>query len=73
MLENILELEGAQKLSKNEQKSVQGGKIVCDDPVPGGWDAGANGGQVWTRNCKQKFLGITIRNFKNVFTTDFPI
>jgi hypothetical protein len=28
MLKNILKLEGAQKLSKNEQKSINGGYIV---------------------------------------------
>jgi hypothetical protein len=29
MLKNILKLEGAQKLTKNEQKTIQGGKILC--------------------------------------------
>ena len=29
MLKNILKLEGAQKLTKNEQKSIAGGGRVC--------------------------------------------
>ena len=29
MLKNILKLDGAQKLSKNEQKSINGGKIMA--------------------------------------------
>ncbi|WP_136667728.1 hypothetical protein [Flavobacterium sp. H122] len=29
MLKNILNLEGAHQLSKNEQKSIQGGRIRC--------------------------------------------
>jgi hypothetical protein len=29
MLKNILKLEGAQKLSKNEQKEVKGGRPNC--------------------------------------------
>jgi hypothetical protein len=29
MLKNILKLEGAQKLSKNEQKSISGGIPYC--------------------------------------------
>jgi hypothetical protein len=29
MLKNILKLEGAQKLSKNEQKSINGGVSYC--------------------------------------------
>lgn len=29
MLKNILNLEGAQQLSKNEQKSINGGLINC--------------------------------------------
>jgi hypothetical protein len=28
MLKNILKLEGAQKLTKNEQKSINGGAII---------------------------------------------
>jgi hypothetical protein len=31
MLKNILKLEGAQKLSKNEQKSINGGLICNND------------------------------------------
>ncbi|NRS89751.1 hypothetical protein HNQ02_002683 [Flavobacterium sp. 7E] len=36
MLKNILKLEGAQKLTKNEQKSINGGYMVktpdqCDE------------------------------------------
>jgi hypothetical protein len=32
MLKNILKLEGAQKLTKNEQKSIKGaGAPICDD------------------------------------------
>ncbi len=29
MLKNILKLEGAQKLTKNEQKTIQGGRKQC--------------------------------------------
>ena len=29
MLKNILKLDGAQQLSKNEQKSIKGGLINC--------------------------------------------
>ncbi len=29
MLKNILKLEGAQKLTKNEQKSINGGLTTC--------------------------------------------
>ncbi|WP_310555799.1 hypothetical protein [Flavobacterium sp.] len=29
MLKNILKLDGAQQLTKNEQKTIQGGKILC--------------------------------------------
>ncbi|MFV8347628.1 hypothetical protein [Flavobacterium sp. ZB4P13] len=34
MLKNILNLEGAQKLTKNEQKSINGGvpKLICSSP-----------------------------------------
>ncbi|SHI34326.1 hypothetical protein [Flavobacterium terrae] len=35
MLKNILNLEGAQALSKNEQKSVKGGLKDCIDPMTG--------------------------------------
>ena len=32
MLKNILKLEGAQKLTKNEQKNIKGaGASICDD------------------------------------------
>ena len=31
MLKNILKLEGAQKLTKNEQKSIKGGLACIDD------------------------------------------
>jgi hypothetical protein len=30
MLKNILNIEGAQKLTKNEQKSINGGRMACD-------------------------------------------
>ena len=33
MLKNILKLEGAQKLTKNEQKSINGGLKDCIDPT----------------------------------------
>jgi hypothetical protein len=33
MLKNILKLEGAQKLNKNEQKSINGGLKDCIDPT----------------------------------------
>jgi hypothetical protein len=32
MLKNILNLKGAQKLSKNEQKAITGGLRDCIDP-----------------------------------------
>ena len=35
MLKNILKLEGAQKLTKAVQKSVQGGKKQCRDAFTG--------------------------------------
>lgn len=31
MLKNILNLEGAQKLTKKEQKSINGGRMFCDE------------------------------------------
>lgn len=34
MLKNILKLDGAQKLSKNEQKSINGGFIGCFNNSP---------------------------------------
>jgi hypothetical protein len=33
MLKNILKLEGAQKLTKNEQKSINGGLKDCINPA----------------------------------------
>lgn len=67
MLENILELEGAQKLSKNEQKSVHGGRVRCGDPVfshiePPGEGAinGGQGGMVFKQVCRQYFLGMPL-------------
>jgi len=32
MLKNILKLQGAQELTKNEQKSIKGGLKDCIDP-----------------------------------------
>jgi hypothetical protein len=32
MLKNILNLEGAQKLTRNEQKAIKGGLKDCIDP-----------------------------------------
>ncbi|SFB00489.1 hypothetical protein SAMN05660845_1262 [Flavobacterium swingsii] len=54
MLKNILKLDGAQKMSKNEQKSINGGIGGCKQPVPsvngtcptGYWYAGVFGGPV---------------------------
>lgn len=40
MLKNILNLEGAQKLTKNEQKSIKGGvfrECICPDGTSGGF------------------------------------
>ena len=34
MLKNILKLEGAQQLSKTEQKSINGGKKQCRQALP---------------------------------------
>lgn len=31
MLKNILKLDGAQQLSKNEQKSINGGRAYCNN------------------------------------------
>jgi hypothetical protein len=40
MLKNILNLDGAQQLSKNEQKEINGGRKLytgtCEN-LPGGW------------------------------------
>lgn len=33
MLKNILNLEGAQEITKNEQKSIKGGLRDCIDPA----------------------------------------
>ncbi|NRS89754.1 hypothetical protein HNQ02_002686 [Flavobacterium sp. 7E] len=40
MLKNILKLEGAQKLTKNEQKSISGGDISCPGEYPTGCFSG---------------------------------
>ena len=37
MLKNILNLEGAQKLTKNEQKSINGGKSYVPACAEGGF------------------------------------
>jgi hypothetical protein len=38
MLKKILKLEGTQKLTKNEQKSINGGITeVCAKAISGGW------------------------------------
>jgi hypothetical protein len=54
MLKNILKLDGAQKLTKNEQKSINGGNApICPDgekakrcteggTVPGYWECVPN-------------------------------
>jgi hypothetical protein len=34
MLKNILKLDGAQQLSKNEQKEISGGKRLCSGFKP---------------------------------------
>jgi hypothetical protein len=34
MLKNILKLDGAQKLSKNEQKNINGGIKICHGRKP---------------------------------------
>lgn len=34
MLKNILNLDGAQQLSKNEQKTINGGRLRCDASTP---------------------------------------
>lgn len=36
MLKNILKLEGAQRLTNNEQKSISGGIFVNNPPPPPG-------------------------------------
>ena len=48
MLKNILNIEGAQQLSKNEQQSINGGGYDCDN-LPGvhcsdGYCCGSCGG-----------------------------
>ncbi|MEO8515832.1 MAG: hypothetical protein ABI426_03765 [Flavobacterium sp.] len=61
MLKNILNFEGVQKLSKNEQKSINGGIGGCKNPVPstngtcpaGYWYAGVFGEPVdGPENCQ---------------------
>lgn len=48
MLKNILNLDGALQLSKNEQKSINGGKIGCRETTntscPSGYCCSATGG-----------------------------
>jgi hypothetical protein len=34
MLKNILNLDGAQQLSKNEQKEINGGRKACNNNLP---------------------------------------
>lgn len=36
MLKNILNLDGAQKLTKNEQKNISGGMVAPDSACPSG-------------------------------------
>jgi hypothetical protein len=49
MLKNILKLEGAQKLTKNEQKSINGGTYIQLDE-PKCWSPNT---MTWSRsNCQ---------------------
>lgn len=53
MLKNILKLNGAQELSKNEQKSVLGGLLTqaqCED-LGGTWNCVFNASGVYRCNC----------------------
>ena len=61
MLKSILKLDGAQKLSKIEQKSINGGIWGCKKPVPsvngvcptGYWYAGVFGQPIdGPENCQ---------------------
>lgn len=70
MLNDILELEGIKKLSKNEQKAVNGGRTTCSAPRFSHIDEGANGGAggaVFTQECTRRFLGIVTGRFTNTF------
>jgi len=52
MLKNILKLEGAQELSKNEQKSISGG-LACniDGRCPSGTVCCNN--EMWANLCRK--------------------
>ena len=52
MLKNILKLEGAQKLSKNEQKSINGGitKAMSDCMLANGCVMGTHP-STWVNGC----------------------
>ena len=51
MLKNILKLDGAQQLSKNEQKAISGGRRACNYNLPN-YGCGSNeccsAGICWT-------------------------
>lgn len=63
MLKNILNLNGAQKLSKNELKKIQGGRDKCrtlkvSEEIYGPYNGGVYGGKTCTIQCRPSFLGI---------------
>ncbi|CAL2082078.1 hypothetical protein [Tenacibaculum sp. 190524A05c] len=75
MLDNILKLDGVQKLNKIEQKNIQGSGVTCDPPVyshivPPGEGAinGGQGGVVYTQQCvRTNIFGGNPRPFTHTF------
>lgn len=72
MLKNILSLEGAQELSKQQQKAVNGGRKCEMRPADGFYENDGegtgtyNGGIVANRcevRCRPSFLGIGFGNW----------
>ncbi|MCD8412183.1 bacteriocin [Tenacibaculum finnmarkense] len=63
MLKSILNLNGAQELSKNELKKIQGGRSKCrtlevSDEIYGPYNGGVYAGQTCTIQCRPSFLRI---------------
>ena len=58
MLKNILKLEGAQKLTKNEQKSINGGAVAYCQRSQCDTDAACSGGAYCEKKlCKGEYYG----------------
>ena len=72
MLQNILELEGAQPLSKNQQQAVKGGQkcrtISITDDIYGPYNGGQYAPQTITYQCRPSFLGIGLGSWGPVQT-----